>query len=149
MHSVRALLEKKGSEVWSVGPRASVYSALELMAEKNIGALIVVEDEHVLGIFSERDYARDVVLRGRTSTDTPVEEIMSGRVIYVEPDNTVEECMALMADKHFRHLPVLENDRLVGVLSIGDVVNAVIDKQDFKIKELANHITGQDYFSRF
>ena len=142
MQTVRELLGKKGGQIWSVSPDSTVYDALQLMAEKNIGAVLVRDGDHVLGIVSERDYARQVILKGKTSRDTPVREIMTTRVIYVVPERTVEDCMALMTDKRIRHLPVLANGKLVGVLSIGDIVKAVISEKQFMIEQLESYITS-------
>ncbi len=142
MESVNQLLQTKGQEIWSVTPEILVFDALKLMADKNVGALLVLEGDKLVGIFSERDYARKVILRGKASKDIPVKEIMSLQVFYVRPEQTVEECMALMTDKRIRHLPVLENDNVVGVISIGDVVKAIISEQEFTIKQLENYITG-------
>lgn len=143
MKTVAQLLRAKGHEVFSVSPETTVFAALQLMAEKNVGALIVLEGGRVVGIFSERDYARKVILKGKSSRETPVREIMSPRVLYVRPEQTIEECMALMTNKRVRHLPVLEEDRLVGVISIGDVVKAIISEQEFMIEQLQNYITGE------
>jgi CBS domain-containing protein len=140
--TVKQLLQVKGRDVWSVTPDASVYEALVYMAEKNVGALLVLDGEQLAGIFSERDYARKVVLRGKTSKDTPVADIMTSRVVYVRPDQTIEDCMALMTDKHIRHLPVLDQGEVVGVISIGDVVKAIISEQTFIIEQLENYIAG-------
>lgn len=142
MKTVREILDKKGWEIYSVTPDASVFEALKLMAEKNIGAVVVVENEKVVGIMSERDYARKVILLGKASKDTPVRDIMTEKVLYVRPNNTTEECMALMADKRIRHLPVLENEKLVGVISISDIVQAIIAEDKFIIEQLENYITG-------
>ncbi|MGH2593753.1 MAG: CBS domain-containing protein [Anaerolineae bacterium] len=143
MKTVKQLLQGKGSDVWSVAPTTSVYEALALMAGKNVGALLVLEAGQLVGIFSERDYARKVVLQGKTSKDTPVSEIMTSKVVYVRPEQTIEDCMALMTDKHIRHLPVLADDhQVLGVISIGDVVKAVISEQSFIIEQLENYITG-------
>jgi len=142
MKTIRRLLESKGRDIWSARPDTSVYDALQLMAEHNVGALLVLEADNLVGIFSERDYARKVVLKGKTSRGTTVGEIMSRRVSYVRTDQTIEESMALMTDKHIRHLPVLEDEKLVGVISIGDVVKAVISEQEFLIGQLENYITG-------
>lgn len=142
MDQVSQLLENKGHEVWTIGPDAMVYQALQLMADKDIGALVVLDGNEVVGIFSERDYARKVVLHGKTSTETPVRQVMSSRVLYVRPDQSVEDCMALMTDKHIRHLPVVDGGRLVGLISIGDIVKAVISQQDFIITQLENYITS-------
>jgi CBS domain-containing protein len=140
--TVRRMLEHKGNQVWSVGPDVKVYDALLLMAEKGVGALLVLEGENLAGIMSERDYARKVVLKGKSSKDTPVREIMSSEVFYISPSYTAEECMALMLEKRIRHLPVFENNKLTGIISIGDVVKAVIDGKEQEINELANYITG-------
>ena len=142
MQTVRELLGKKGGQVWSVSPGSTVYDALQLMAAKNIGAVLVRDGDQLLGIVSERDYARQVILKGKSSRDTPVREIMTTRVVCVVPERTVEDCMALMTDKHIRHLPVLANGTLVGVLSIGDVVKAVISEKQFRIEQLENYITA-------
>ena len=143
MKTVRQLLRTKGHQILSVSPGASVFEALEVMAEKNVGALLVVEGERLVGVFSERDYARKVILKGKASKEIPVREIMTSYVLYVRPEQTVEDCMALMTDKHVRHLPVLEEEKLVGVISIGDVVKAIIAEQEFMIEQLQNYITGR------
>jgi CBS domain-containing protein len=142
MKMVKQILKEKGHHFWSVGPAAMVYDALKLMAEKNIGALLVLEDGKLVGIMSERDYARKVILKGKSSLDTPVREIMTPKVFFVRPEQTVEECMALVTDRHIRHLPVMVGEEVVGVISIGDLVRAVIDEKDFMIKQLENYITG-------
>ncbi len=142
MYTVRYLLEEKGGGVLTVTPQTIVYQALELMAEKNIGALVVLQDDKVVGIFTERDYARKVILKGRSSKTTTVGELMVTDVLYVRPDATIEDCMALMTDKRTRHLPVLENDKLIGIISIGDVVKAIISDREFTIRELERYITG-------
>lgn len=142
MDQVWQLLENKGHDVWTIGPDEMVYQALQLMADKDIGALVVFDGSEVVGIFSERDYARKVVLHGKTSIDTPVHQVMSSRVLYVRPDQSVEDCMALMTDKHIRHLPVVDGGQLVGLISIGDIVKAVISQQDFIITQLENYITS-------
>lgn len=143
MISVSQCLQSKGHKVWSVGSDTSVYEALELMAEKDIGALLVVDEGKLVGIFSERDYARKVILYGKSSRETLVGEIMTPKVYYVHPDQSLEDCMALMTEKHVRHLPVLDGERLVGVISIGDVVKAIISEQKFVIEQLENYITGE------
>jgi CBS domain-containing protein len=143
MKTVAQLLQGKGSEVLSVVPELPVFEALRVMAERNVGALLVVEGGRLIGILSERDYARKVILKGKSSRDTPVREIMSSHVLYVRPAQTIEDCMALMTDKRVRHLPVLDEDRLVGVISIGDVVKAIIAEQEFMIEQLQNYITGR------
>ncbi len=142
MKTVRQILDKKGHDVYSVTPDDSVFTALQLMADKNIGAVVVVDNKQVVGILSERDYARKVVLHGKTSKDTPVRDIMTGKVLYVKPDNTSDECMALMADKRIRHLPVLENENLTGIISISDIVQAIIEEDKYIIEQLENYITG-------
>ncbi|HIJ65924.1 MAG TPA: CBS domain-containing protein [Candidatus Hydrogenedentes bacterium] len=134
--TVAQLLANKGSKVWSVSPETSVYEALQLLAERDIGALLVIGGEQIAGLFSERDYARRVILRGKTSKDTPVAEIMTRPVLYVPPWRTLDECMALMTARKIRHLPVLDEGKLVGVISIGDVVKAMIAEQEFAIQEL-------------
>jgi CBS domain-containing protein len=143
MKTVRQLLRGKGPGVLSVSPETPVFEALQVMAEKNVGALLVVEREELVGIFSKRDYARKVILKGKSSKETPVKDIMSSHVLYVRPEQTIEDCMALMTDKHVRHLPVLDQGKLVGVISIGDVVKALIDEQQFIIEQLQNYITGR------
>lgn len=143
MHTVGQILRKKGQDIWSISPEATVYEALQMMAEKNVGALVVLEDGELVGIFSERDYARKIVLQGKTSRQTQVREIMTSRVNCVHPEQTTDECMALMTAKHIRHLPVLDDaERLVGVISIGDVVKAIISDQEFVIEQLENYIKG-------
>ncbi len=142
MKTIRQLLEGKGHDIVSATPSTSVYEALELMAENNIGALLVLEADNLVGIFSERDYARKVVLKGKSSRGTVLGETMSKKLECIRSDQTIEECMALMTDKRIRHLPVLENDQLVGVISIGDVVKAVISEQEFLITQLETYITG-------
>lgn len=140
MKTIRQVLQGKSRGLSTIGPGASVLDALKLMAEQNIGALLVVENDKLVGIVSERDYARKVVLLGKSSHDTPVREIMTGRAICVQPDNSVEECMALMTDKRVRHLPVIENEKLLGVLSIGDLVKETISEQKFMIEQLESYI---------
>ena len=140
MKTIRQLLLGKPEGLCTIGPDARVFDSLKMMAEKNIGALLVVEGDKLVGIVSERDYARKVILHGKSSHDTPVREIMTARVVCVHPENTVEECMALMTDKHIRHLPVIENEKLVGILSIGDLVKETISEQQFMIKQLESYI---------
>jgi CBS domain-containing protein len=134
--TARHLLEVKGTDVWSISPDASVYDALSLMADKDIGALLVIEDDRLVGIISERDYARKIILQGKTSRDTLVREIMSTRLFTIHPDQTVEEAMELMSHRHIRHLPVVADDVVYGVISIGDVVNNIIHRQRETIKNL-------------
>ena len=142
MKTVNQLLEGKGENVWSANPQMTVYEALEMMSEKNVGALVVLEGEKMVGIFSERDYARKVILKGKSPMDTLVGDIMSRKVTCVRRDQSIEDCMALMTDKRVRHLPVLQDNRVVGVISIGDVVKDIISEQEFIIGQLENYITG-------
>jgi CBS domain-containing protein len=137
--TVRQMLAGK-TNVYSVTPEDTIYDALRLMADRNIGAVVVLSGEEIRGIFSERDYARKVILLGKTSRTTPVGEIMTTNVISVELDWTADQCMALMTDKHIRHLPVVEKGRLVGVISIGDAVRAVVEEQQFTIKSLEKYL---------
>lgn len=142
MKTVRHVLQVKGRQTWSIRPDASVYDALTLMADKEVGALLVLDGGKLVGIISERDYARKVILKGKSSLETPIRDIMTPKVICVRPEQTIEECMALMTDKHVRHLPVVVGDEVVGVISIGDLVKAVIAEKDFMIKQLEDYITG-------
>lgn len=142
MITVGHILQQKGHDIWHTSPDALVIDALKLMAEKEVGSLLVLQEGKLVGIISERDYARKVILKGKSSLDTPVSQIMTEKVICVRPENTIEECMALITEKHIRHLPVLVDDRVIGVVSIGDVVKAEIAEKDFLIKQLENYITG-------
>jgi CBS domain-containing protein len=128
--------------VWSIPPDATVYDALRLLAERDIGALLVIRGEQLVGILSERDYARKVILKGKSSMKTTVNEIMTERVIVIEPQHTIEEAMALMTEKHLRHLPVIEEDKVIGLVSIGDLVKAKITDQRFMIEQLERYIAG-------
>jgi len=141
MTTIRQILAKKPA-VYSIGPEAMVYEALRVMADKNVGALVVLQRGELVGIFSERDYARKVALLGKSSRETRVDEIMTTKVVTIDPDRTAGECMALMTEKRFRHVPVIEGGKLVGVISIGDVVRAVVEEQRFTIKELERYITS-------
>jgi CBS domain-containing protein len=142
MKTVREILAAKGHHVWSVDAGSSVFDALLLMAEKNIGAVLVTEGDRPAGIMTERDYARKVVLKSRISRETPVREIMVWNPVCVRPEQSVEDCMKIMTTKRFRHLPVTDSDKLVGMVSIGDVVKAVISDQQYKIEQLEHYITG-------
>ena len=142
MKTVRQILDGKGHATCSVTRDSMVYDALKLMADKEIGALLVVEGGRLVGVISERDYARKVILKGKSSLDTPVKEIMTQDFVWVRPEQTVEECMGLVTEKRVRHLPVLVDDQVVGIISIGDLVKAVIDEKDFTIKQLESYITG-------
>jgi len=142
MITVGSVLQEKGDRIWSVSPDAMVYDALTLMAEKNLGAVLVMDGARIAGIFSERDYARKVTLKGKSSRETPVKEIMTQDVLFVRPGHSIEDCMALMTDKRIRHLPVMEGEKLMGVISIGDVVKAIISENKFVIKQLEDYISG-------
>lgn len=140
MRSVQHLLEEKPQQILSIGPDASVLDALKLMAERDVGALVVLDGEKLVGIFSERDYARKIILFGKSSKDTPVSAIMTQRVVCVRPEQTAEECMALMTQKRVRHLPVLSEKKVVGIISIGDVVRAMLTDQQRTIEQLEQYI---------
>ena len=143
MKIIRDILQEKGSEVYAIPPHATVYEALQMLADKNVGALLVMQDDAVVGIISERDYARKVVLKGKFSKDVPVSEIMSSHILRIDPDQDVETCMELMTDKRVRHLPVVENGRVVGIISIGDIVKAIIAHKEETIAQLENYIKGK------
>lgn len=140
--SIGDILNFKGKQVWSVPPDTTVYNALVLMAEKNVGALCVTEGDRLVGIVSERDYTRKIILRGKSSRTTLVREIVSGHIISVTPESTVEECLHLMTDNRVRHLPVMENGKLAGLVSIGDLVNHIISAQQNTIAQLQTYISG-------
>ena len=140
MKTLKQLLQAKPLGILSIAPDARVYDALKIMAEKNVGALLVMDAGRLTGIITERDYARKVILQGKSSLDTPVREIMTEKVLCVHPDQSVEECMGLMTDKRIRHLPVMEGERLIGVLSIGDLVKETISEQQFVIEQLVSYI---------
>jgi len=142
VRNVKMVLDSKGFDIYSVAPDTPVLEALKLMAEKGIGAVLVLDGEKVAGIMSERDYARKVALKGKTAEETRVSEIMTEDVIYVEPSQPIEECMALMVGKRIRHLPVLEGGKLAGIISIGDVVKAMISEQQTLIEQLESYIRG-------
>lgn len=142
MTTVKHLLDRKGRRVHCIRPDASVFDALKIMAEKNIGSLVVLEDEKLVGIITERIYAREIALKGRTSAQTLVRDVMSTNLICVQPDQTVEECMAVMTKKTVRHLPVVEHGQIVGIVSIGDMVNSIIRDQEFIIDQLEHYIQG-------
>ena len=146
MANVSKLLETKGRDVWHITPDATVYSALELTEKKSVGALAVVLNNKLAGILSERDYARKVFLKGRSSKDTLVKDIMTKQVYYVGPDNSIEECMAIMTERHIRHLPVLDNNKLSGMISLGDVVKEIISEQKIKIEHLENYLTWEESY---
>ena len=142
METIRQILNKKGNQIFSVTPGTTVYDTLKLMADKNIGAVLVLDEGKLVGIMSERDYARKVVLKGKFSKEIPVNEIMSSNVICIDPDQTIINTKAVMIQKRIRHLPVMESDKLVGIISIGDVVNAVLEENSFMIDQLATYIKG-------
>lgn len=142
MQTVNQLLQRKGHGVETIEPNASVFDALKLMAEKGIGSLVVTENEKVAGLFSERDYARNIILKGRASKETQVKEIMTSQVVVINPGQTPEECMAIMTEKRIRHLPVMQDDKLIGIISIGDLVKAIIEEQQFVIEQLVSYING-------
>ncbi len=141
MANMKQLLKGKGHDVWSIGPEDSAFDAIEMMADKEVGALVVTDGDSLVGVFSERDYARKVALQGRSSRDTKIKEIMTTRVAYARPEQTVEECMALMTDKRIRHLPVMDGDKLLGVISIGDLVKSIIEEQQHVIEQLEQYIS--------
>lgn len=141
MKTVREILLNKGNDIYSISPNQKIFEALQLMAEKDVGALLVIEQGNLVGIISERDYARKVALEGKSSKECLVSDIMSSKVVYVESDATTDECMALMINKKIRHLPVFDGGKLVGIISIGDVVNAIIDEKEFEIDQLVRYIT--------
>lgn len=141
MARVKQLLQGKGHDVWSIGPEASVYDAIAKMAQEEVGALVVLEGESLIGVVSERDYARKVVLQGRSSRDTKIKDIMTTRVAYARPDQSVEDCMAMMTEKRIRHLPVMDGDKLLGVLSIGDLVKSIMEEQKHVIEQLEQYIS--------
>ncbi len=142
METIRQILSKKGNQIYSVKPETTVYDTLKLMADKNIGAVLVLKQDKLVGIMSERDYARKVVLKGKISKEIPVNEIMSSNVICIDPDQTIKNTKAVMIQKRIRHLPVMEDDKLIGIISIGDVVNAVLEENSFMIDQLATYIKG-------
>jgi CBS domain-containing protein len=143
MSTVGEILKAKGGTTWSVTPKHTIYDTLKLMAEKNVGAVLVMDGHKIAGIFSERDFARHFVKGILRTKETSITEIMTKRVLFVSPAQTTEECMSIMTTKHFRHLPVIENDKLVGLISIGDVVKKLIEDQKFSITQLERYVTGE------
>lgn len=142
MNNVAEIIKLKGNEVFTISPNITVFDALKILAEKNIGALVVTKNEKVVGIFSERDYARKIILKGKSSIVTTVNELMTTDVLYVSQEDTIDACMDLMSENHIRHLPVIEDEKLVAVISIGDVVKHIIKHQKFQIRELEKYIKG-------
>jgi CBS domain-containing protein len=143
--TVRQLLDQKGRETYSINPDATVYDAIAKMAEKDVGSLVVMDGDKIVGVITERHYARNVVLKGKTSPATPVEAIMDKLVFVVQPEQSIEQCMALMTEKRIRHLPVVEKEKLIGVISIGDLVKSIIGDQQITIGQLEHYIHGQRY----
>jgi CBS domain-containing protein len=142
MTTVDSILDVKGSDIWSVAPHASVFEALEMMADKNVSGLLILDNDKLVGIFTERDYARKLILKGRFSKETKVSDLMTKNVLYVGSHNTVEDCMKLMTSKRIRHLPVLAANRLIGIITIGDLVKQIISEQKTTIDQLENYISG-------
>ena len=142
MKLVKNILDSKGNDIWHIAPDDSVLDAVKMMAEKGVGALLVMNDANLVGIVSERDYARKVILKGRSSKKTPVKDIMTAEIISARPEQPVEECMVLMTENRIRHLPILQDEKVVGVLSIGDLVKAIIEEQHFTIKQLEMYIAS-------
>lgn len=149
MLKVMDVLKTKGSDVWSISSQETAFKALEIMADKNIGALLVIDEGQLVGVFSERDYARKVILKGKSSRETTVGELMNSPVFSVNPHMSIEECMALITASHHRHMPVIEDGKLIGIISIGDVVNAIITTQKIEIEDLKKYVTGSGYSSEW
>ncbi len=145
MIKVEDVIKTKGDNIWSITSLETVYKALEIMADKNIGALMVIDEGQLVGVFSERDYARKVILKGKSSKETIVGELMTSPVLSVNPQMSIEECMALISASHHRHMPVIEDGKLIGIVSIGDVLNAIISTQKIEIRDLKNYISGGEY----
>lgn len=141
MHTIGQLLESKGYDIWSIAPQAPAYEALQIMSKKDVGALLVIDEGKLVGIFSERDYTRKVILKGKSSKDTSVGELMTDVVFSIDPQDTIQDCMALMTTKHIRHLPVIKNERLIGIVTIGDVVNHIISSQELTIQQLERYVS--------
>jgi CBS domain-containing protein len=142
MELIKNLIKAKGQEIWSIEPDASVFDAVKLMAEQGVGALMVMKGKKLVGVISERDYARKVILKDRSSKETYVEEIMTTRVVYAHPEQNVKECMTLMTEKHIRHLPIMVEEKILGVVSIGDLVKSIIAQQQLTIKQLEQYVSG-------
>jgi CBS domain-containing protein len=140
--TVRQLLDQKGRDIWSISPDATVFDAIAKMAEKDIGSLVVTHGDKIVGMITERHYARNVVLKGKTSPATPIRDIMERHVVVAQPEQSIEQCMAIMTDKHIRHLPVVDGEKLIGVISIGDLVKSIIGDQQFTIGQLEHYIHG-------
>lgn len=147
MLTIRDILRSKSSAIWSVGPKDTANTAMEIMTEKNIGALLVIDDEHVAGIFSERDFARNIVVKDISAKEALVEELMTKEIYCISPDKSVEECMGVMSSAHIRHMPVFENNRLIGVVTFADIVKALLIEQKIKIQDLENYSSCCDSVS--
>ena len=143
MTTVRQLLDQKGREILSIDPSATVFDAVAKMAEKDVGSLVVMDNDEIVGMITERHYARNVVLKGKTSPATPISDIMERNVVVVQPEQSVEQCMAIMTDKRIRHLPVVDGEKLIGVISIGDLVKSIAGDQKFTIGQLEHYIHGE------
>ena len=143
MNFVSQILKNKKEKIWSVSPRETAYDALQIMSDQNLGALLVIDKRGVVGIFSERDYARKVILKGKSSKTAPVSELMTKKVLYIDPGTSVEDCIALMTEKNVRHLPVIEKNQLVGIVTVGDVLKQLIEDQKFEIQELERYINAE------
>ena len=149
MLKVMDVLKSKDSNIWSITSQETTYKALEIMADKDIGALLVIDEGQLVGVFSERDYARKVILKGKSSKETKVGDLMSSPAFSINPEKSIEECMALITASRCRHLPVIEDGKLVGIVSIGDVVNAIITTQKIEIEDLKNYVTGGGFSSEY
>ncbi|MFC2138115.1 CBS domain-containing protein [Bacteroidota bacterium] len=145
MITVKQLLDQKGHDFWYVNPDTTVFNALQIMADKDVGALMVLDNDKLVGMFSERDYARKIILHGKSSKDSSVADYMTKLMVTVNPDSTINDCMALITEKRVRHLPVLDKNEIAGIVTIGDIVNAIIHEQHITIKDLENYITGSGY----
>ena len=145
MSTIKKILLNKSKDLWSIEPKETVYKALKIMAKKDIGALLVIDKDNLVGIFTERDYARNVILKGKSSKDTTIEELMTRKVITVTPENSIDECMALMQATKCRHMPVIEKKQLIAVVTMRDIMNELLRKKDITIKDLEHYITGSDY----
>ncbi len=143
MNYISQILKDKKEKIWSVSPRETAYNALQIMSDQNLGALLVIDKRGVVGIFSERDYARKVILKGKSSKTAPVSELMTKKVLYIDPGTSVEDCIALMTEKNVRHLPVIEKNQLVGIVTVGDVLKQLIEDQKFEIQELERYINAE------
>ncbi len=142
MQTIKQLLDKKNGEIQTIDKNSSVYDAIKAMSDHHIGSLLVMEDDQLIGIITERDYSRNVILKGKSSKSTPVKDIMVSKVLCAKPHQSIQECMALMTDKHVRHLPIIDDGKVIGIISIGDLVKAIISEQKFMIEQLEHYISG-------